>query len=229
MPHPELTAAYREAYSRINALVIVGEGLADRHFRLLACLLPEDREDLERLAAMEGRHASDFVGCGRSLGIRPDLPLAQRLLAPLHRLFGEAIRTGDRVSALVIQCLIVESFAVAAYRCYQPVADPYAEPIIQTVLADEAEHLDYGERWLAAWFPEVAEPIAACCERAVPVALDLLHSVRDDLMAIGIDPVELVAEFVGDFQEALVMVGFEPRQAQGMVARLAGRALVVAG
>jgi len=27
---------YRQAYGRINALVSVGEGLADRHFRLLA-------------------------------------------------------------------------------------------------------------------------------------------------------------------------------------------------
>jgi fatty aldehyde decarbonylase len=32
MAVPELTAAYRDAYSRINAMVIVGEGLADRHY-----------------------------------------------------------------------------------------------------------------------------------------------------------------------------------------------------
>ncbi len=224
MAHPELTTAYREAYSRINGLVIVGEGLADRHFRLLAGLLPEDRVDLERLAAMEGRHARDFRGCGRALGIRPDLPLAHRLFAPLHRLFTEAISAGDRVGALVIQCLIVESFAVAAYRCYQPVADDYAAPIVQVTLADEAEHLDYGERWLAAWFPGVAAPITACCERALPVALTLLHSVRADLAAIGIDPLDLLGEFIGCFQEALELVGFPPRQARGLVARLAGRA-----
>ncbi len=224
MSQPELTTAYREAYSRINGLVIVGEGLADRHFRLLAGLLPEDRDDLERLAAMEGRHARDFRDCGRALGIRPDLPLAHRLFAPLHALFAEAVRKGDRVSALVIQCLIVESFAVAAYRCYQPVADPYAAPIIQEVLDDEAEHLDYGESWLAAWFPGVAAPIASCCERALPVALAMLHSVRADLTAIGIDPLDLVAEFIACFQEALELVGFPPHQARGLVARLAGRA-----
>ena len=57
------------------------------------------------------------------------------------------MRTEDRVSALVIQCLIVESFAVAAYRCFQSVADAYAA------------HLDDGQRWLAAWFPEVAAPM----------------------------------------------------------------------
>ena len=30
--------AYRDAYSRINGMVVVGENLAGRHFRLLACL-----------------------------------------------------------------------------------------------------------------------------------------------------------------------------------------------
>lgn len=222
-----MNATYCEAYSRINALVIVGEGLADSHFRLLAGLLPEDRDDLLRLAAMEGRHARDFAGCGRELGIRPDLPQAQRLFAPLHRLFREAVRTGDRVSALVIQCLIVESFAVAAYRCYQPVADAYAAPILQMVLDDEAEHLAYGERWLAVGFPEVAAPIAACCERAVPIVMAMLNAVRADLTALSIDPAELVGEFVGCFQAAIEMVGFEPRQARGLVARLAGQAVEV--
>lgn len=226
MTVPELTATYCDAYSRINAMVIVGEGLADRHFRLLADALPDDRQELERLAAMEGRHARDFVGCGRNLGIRPDLPLARRLFAPLHGLFRQAIHQGDRVIALVIQCLIVESFAVAAYRRYLPVADAEAVPITTAVLADEDEHLDFGERWLAAWYPEVAAPITACCEQAVPVAMAMLSSLRDDLSVIGIDPTELVAEFVSRFQEALVSIGFEPRQARGLMARLLGRVAV---
>ncbi len=74
--------AYRQAYSRINGLVIVGEGLADRHFRQLAVLLPGDREELLRLGAMEARHARDFVGCGRNLQVRADGGLARRLLEP---------------------------------------------------------------------------------------------------------------------------------------------------
>lgn len=124
----------------------------------------------------------------------------------------------------MIQCLIVESFAVAAYLCYMPVADAYAEPIIQAVLADEAEHLDYGERWLAAWYPEVAAPMAACCERALPTVLAILQAARSDLKAIGIDPVALVGEFVGCFQEATDRVGFEPCQGRRLVTRLAGKA-----
>ena len=74
--------AYRQAYSRINGMVVVGEALADRHFRRLAELLPPDREELLRLGAMEARHARDFVGCGRNLGVKADTGLARRLLPP---------------------------------------------------------------------------------------------------------------------------------------------------
>ena len=106
IPDPN-AASYRDAYSRINGLVVVGEGLADRHFRLLSRAIPEDRQELERLAAMEGRHAKAFVGCGRHLGVKPDLGLARQLFAPLHGLFLERDRHGDLAGCLVIQGLAI--------------------------------------------------------------------------------------------------------------------------
>ena len=121
---------FREAYGRFNGMVVVGEGLADRHFRRLAKLLPHDRAELLRLGAMEARHARDFVGCGRNLGVKADAALAHRLLAPLHQQFQEAEASGDLVSCLVIQCLIIECFAVAAYRliCRWPIPTPRRSP-----------------------------------------------------------------------------------------------------
>ena len=74
--------AYLDAYSRINGVVVIGEGLADRHFRLLAKAIPADGPELLRLAAMEGRHAREFIGCGHHLGIKPDLVLAKQLFDP---------------------------------------------------------------------------------------------------------------------------------------------------
>ena len=217
--------AYLDAYSRINAMVIVGEGLADRHFRLLARAIPEDAEMLQTLAAMEGRHARDFVACGANLGVKPDTPLARSLFAPLHALFLEASRAGDRVACLVIQCLIVESFAVAAYRCYLPVSDAYAGPITAEVLKDEALHLSYGENWLRPRFQEVAAGVVACCRRAVPVALGMLERLKPDLETIGIAPAELVGEFMACFQESLVAIGFSPTRSRQVLSELAAAAL----
>jgi fatty aldehyde decarbonylase len=219
------TPTYRQAYSRINGMVVVGEGLADRHFRRLAELLPNDREELLRLGAMEARHARDFVGCGRNLGVKTDAGLAHRLLAPLHQQFRSADAQGDLVSCLVIQCLIIECFAVAAYRLYLPVADPYAAPITATVMADEREHLNYGEQWLRLRFNAVAEQVEACARRAIPVALGMLDQLRGDLTAIGIEPTELVAEFLVLFQESLQAVGFSPEAARRLVNRLAASTL----
>ncbi len=227
VPRPDYgSAAYGEAYSRINALVIVGEAMADRHFRRLAALLPADRQELLRLGEMEGRHAADFVGCGRQLGVKPDLALARRLLAPLQQQFDACEAAADVVGCLTLQCLIIECFAVAAYRCYLPVADPYAAPITAAVLQDEDEHLGYGEQWLRQRLEAVQEPLERCCRQAVPAALALLASLRADLEAIAIAPLELMAEFVACFQQALEACGYTPRRARGLVARLAGAALV---
>ncbi|MCP9929142.1 aldehyde oxygenase (deformylating) [Cyanobium sp. CH-040] len=217
--------AYRDAYSRINGLVIVGEGMADRHFRRLAELLPDQRDELLRLGAMEARHARDFVGCGRQLRVRPDSPLARRLLDPLHRQFREADQQGDLVSCLVIQCLIIECFAVAAYRLYLPVADAYARPITEAVIADEAEHLNFGEQWLRPRFQAVAAQVEACAARSLPAALAMLTALDADLRTIGIDPQELVAEFVVEFQASLQAIGYGEPAARQLVTRLTARAL----
>jgi fatty aldehyde decarbonylase len=126
---------------------------------------------------------------------------------------------------LVIQCLIIECFAVAAYRLYLPVADPYAQPITAAVMADEREHLNYGEQWLRPRFAAVADQVEACARQAVPVALGMLQELRGDLTTIGIDPSALVAEFMVLFQESLQAVGFSPEAARRLVNRLAARAL----
>ena len=51
---PFTTEIYRQSYGRINGVVVVGEALAEQHFRLLARAIPEDAGELKRLGAMEG-------------------------------------------------------------------------------------------------------------------------------------------------------------------------------
>lgn len=219
------TAAYRDAYSRVNGVVIVGEGLADRHFRLLAQAIPEDREELLRLGAMEGRHARDFVGCGRNLGVRANVALAQQLFEPLHQLFLECHRALDLPGCLVIQGLIVECFAVAAYQLYLPVADPYAAPITAAVLQDEGEHLGYAEEWLTQRWPQVQPAVAAVTKRALPLTTGILKVLWPDLRAIGMDPAELAASFTSLFQQALEGIGLDAPAARRLFAAAAARSM----
>ena len=204
-------------------MVIVGEGLADRHFRHLAKLFPADSEELLRLGAMEARHAKDFVGCGRNLGVKADTSLAQKLLAPLHKQFIEAETKGDLVSCLVIQCIIIECFAIASYRTYLPVADSYASEITRLVLNDEFQHLNYGEKWLESHFDQVVVGVEACIKKVVPIAMNILTILHPDIKAIGMEPSELAAEFAVCFQESLEKMGFISKNAQKII-----RGLIVA-
>ena len=225
MPVAIDSETYRAAYSRINGMVVVGEGLADRHFRQLARAIPEDRGELLRLAAMEGRHARDFVGCARNLGVRADTQLAQGLFAPLQALFVACDRAGDLAGCLAIQGLIVECFAVAAYRHYLPVADPYAQPITAAVLADEAEHLSYAERWLGLRLEAVQVALTSACRQALPVAMTILKTLSDDMRQIGVDPSDVLASFCDAFQGALERVGYEARAARRLLSAAAAATL----
>ncbi len=60
---PELdyqSEAYKDAYSRINAIVIEGEEEAFNNYNQLAELMPTDAEELVKLAKMEFKHKKGF-------------------------------------------------------------------------------------------------------------------------------------------------------------------------
>ena len=219
-PHTD-SEAYRQAYGRINGVVVVGETLAHHHFRLLARAIPADGAELLRLGQMEGNHARELSECARNLGVRPDIRLAKQLFAPLHQLFRQCDERGDITGCVVIQCLIVECFAVAAYRNYLPVADAFARPITAAVLADESEHLDYGEVWLKQRFAAVQAAVSTICLQALPTTLAILRALVDDMRVIGMDPYELVASFGEGFQQSLETIGY----GSGEAARLLRRAM----
>ncbi len=199
--------SYRDAYSRINALVIVGESLADRNYRALARLIPTERDHLLALAAMEGRHVRDFVSCGKNLKIKPSLKIGQQLFAPLEKLFLQFERKNDVVGCIVIQGVIIECFAVAAYRSYLQVADEYAKKITSHVINDEALHLNHAETWLQESFHEIQDQITNVCKASLPIALSILRILTKDLEAVGMEYVELMANFSEEFTSAMVSVG----------------------
>ena len=204
--------SYRDAYSRINALVIVGESLADRNYRALARLIPTERDHLLALAAMEGRHVRDFVSCGKNLRIKPSLNIGQKLFAPLEKLFLKFERKNDIVGCIVIQGVIIECFAVAAYRSYLQVADDYARKITCHVINDEALHLNHAETWLHGNFHEIQDQITDVCNASLPIALSILKDLTKDLEAVGMEYMELMANFSEEFTNAMVSVGMPNRE-----------------
>jgi len=210
--------AYKDAYSRINAVVIEGEQEAKDNYLSLIQLLPDSEEELTRLSKMEARHKKGFQACGKNLNVTPDMEFAQEFFSELHENFQQALSEGKVVTCLLIQSLIIECFAISAYNIYIPVADPFARKITEGVVKDEYTHLNYGEEWLKANFDSVKEELEQANRENLPLVWKMLNQVADDANTLGMEKDALVEDFMIAYGEALGNIGFNTREIMRMSA-----------
>ncbi len=209
---------YKDAYSRINAIVIEGELEANANYQKLAELLPDQAEQLQSLAKMESRHMKGFQACGRNLSVTPDMEFARQFFADLHNNFQEAAAAGKIVTCLLIQSLIIECFAISAYNIYIPVADDFARKITEGVVKDEYMHLNFGEEWLKANFETSKAELEEANKQNLPIVWRMLNEVADDARKLAMEKEALVEDFMISYGEALSNIGFGPRDIMRMSA-----------
>lgn len=209
---------YKDAYSRINAIVIEGEQEAHDNYVKLAELLPEHKDELIRLSKMENRHMKGFQACGRNLSVTPDMEFARQFFSGLHGNFQASAATGNVVTCLLIQSLIIECFAIAAYNIYIPVADPFARKITEGVVKDEYAHLNFGEVWLKEHFEESKAELEQANRQNLPIVWRMLNEVEDDAHILGMEKDALVEDFMIAYGEALSNIGFTTRDIMRMSA-----------
>jgi fatty aldehyde decarbonylase len=218
---PELdfeSESYKDAYSRINAIVIEGEQEAFDNYQRLAELLPDYKERLVSLAKMESRHMKGFQACGRNLKVTPDMKFAQEFFAGLHGNFQKAAAEGKIVTCLLIQSLIIECFAISAYNIYIPVADDFARKITEGVVKDEYTHLNFGEEWLKANFEASKAELEEANRENLPIVWRMLNQVENDAHELGMEKEALVEDFMISYGEALSNIGFTTRDIMRMSA-----------
>jgi fatty aldehyde decarbonylase len=202
---------YKDAYSRINAIVIEGEQEAYENYIRLAELLPDSKDDLIRLSKMENRHKKGFEACGRNLQVTPDLKFAKEFFLQLHQNFQVAAQEGKVVTCLLIQSLIIECFAIAAYNIYIPVADDFARKITEGVIKDEYSHLNFGEVWLHDHFEESKAELEDANRVNLPIVWKMLNQVEADAKVLAMEKDALVEDFMIQYGEALGNIGFTTR------------------
>jgi fatty aldehyde decarbonylase len=207
---------YKDAYSRINGIVIEGEKEAQDNYVSLTQLLPDYKEDLIRLSKMEARHKKGFEACGRNLAVTPDLDFAGKFFAGLHNNFQVAASQGKIPTCLVIQALIIECFAIAAYNIYIPMADDFARKITEGVVKDEYSHLNFGEVWLKENFATVKEEVETANQENLPLVWRMLNEVAPDAQVLGMDKDALVEDFMIQYSGALENIGFTTREIMRM-------------
>ncbi|MEI6065153.1 MAG: aldehyde oxygenase (deformylating) [Pseudanabaena sp. ELA748] len=209
---------YRDAYSRINAIVVEGEAEAHSNYLQLAELLPESKEELIKLAKMEERHQKGFIACGKNLNVTPDMDFAKKFFAELRDNFQKAFTTGDIVTCLLIQALIIECFAIAAYNIYIPVADPFARKITEGVIKDEYMHLKFGEQWLQNNFSDSKATLEQANRQNLPIVWKMLNQVETDAKVLNMEKEALVEDFMIQYGESLGNIGFNTRDIMRMSA-----------
>jgi len=216
------SAAYKDAYSRINAIVIEGEQEAHDNYVAIGGLLPDQAEELTRLARMELRHKKGFTACAANLGVTADMAFAKDFFSPLHGNFQRALAEGKVATCLLIQAILIEAFAISAYHIYIPVADPFARKITEGVVKDEYTHLNYGQEWLKANLQHVREEFEQANRDNLPLVRRMLERVAGDAARLGMEQEDLMADFLSSYQEALLEIGFSSRE----ITRLAAAALI---
>jgi len=209
---------YRDAYSRINAIVIEGEQEAHDNYIQLGELLPNLKAELAGLAKMENRHKKGFEACGRNLGVTPDLAFAKEFFNSLHGNFQKAFAVSDVITCLLIQSLIIECFAIAAYNIYIPVADDFARKITEGVVKDEYLHLNFGEVWLQENFASAKEQLEVANRQNLPLVWRMLNQVAKDAKVLGMEKDALVEDFMIQYGESLGKIGFNTREIMKMSA-----------
>ncbi|MDX2272352.1 MAG: aldehyde oxygenase (deformylating) [Cyanobacteriota bacterium] len=213
------SATYRDAYSRINAIVIEGELEANRNYLQLAEMLPEAADELHKLAKMEMRHMKGFQACAKNLSVEADMDFAKAFFAQLHGNFQTAAAAQDLVSCFVIQALLIECFAIAAYNVYIPVADEFARKITEGVVKDEYLHLNFGEKWLGEHFTEAKAGIEQANAQNLPLIWKMLQQVDQDVAELGMDREAVVEDFMIAYGEALNTIGFTTREVMKLSAQ----------
>ena len=216
------SATYKDAYSRINAIVIEGEQEAHDNYIAIGSLIPEQADELTKLARMELKHMKGFTACANNLGVTADMPFAKAFFAPLHNNFQKALAEGKVTTCLLIQAILIEAFAISAYHIYIPVADPFARKITEGVVKDEYTHLNYGQEWLKANLETVREELEQANRDNLPLVRTMLEQVAGDAANLQMDKEDLMADFMASYQETLTEIGFNSRE----IARFAMAALV---
>ncbi len=209
---------YKDAYSRINAIVIEGEKEAYNNYLKMGEMLPDYQEELIRLAKMENRHMKGFQSCGKNLDVTPDMDYAQEFFAQLHGNFQKAQAEDKIVTCFLIQSLIIEAFAIAAYNIYIPVADPFARKITEGVVKDEYTHLNFGEVWLKEHFEESKAELEEANADNLPVVWRMLNSVEEDAKILSMEKEALIEDFMISYGETLANIGFTTREVMKMSA-----------
>ncbi len=115
---PAMTAPLTSIWQDILAQALTGELMAAHNYAALAgiCEDPGEMEEAREHAAGEEGHAAAFRAEGRKLGIDVQSNLEAKYWKRIRDAYMICVAKRDVIGCLIVQELMLESFAVASYE-----------------------------------------------------------------------------------------------------------------
>ena len=129
----------------VIAQAITGELVAVANYTALAaiCTDPHEVEDALEHAAGEQGHARAFAAEGRKLGFEAPSNIDAKYWKRLRSAFMRAVDLKDFIACLIIQEIMLESFAVASYKRVAAVAPGTLGQVFAAIATEEEDHIDH--------------------------------------------------------------------------------------
>jgi len=160
----------------ILAQAVTGELLAAMNYTSLAeiCDDPAEAADALEHAQIERAHAAAFAAEGRKIGVQAVDNVDAMHWKRLREAFLRCIAERDFIGCLIVQEIMLESFAVASYGRVGKVAPGSLGETFARIAAEEEEHVDHAMAILRA---ERARDVQAFDDKVHRLHLDVMTTL----------------------------------------------------
>jgi fatty aldehyde decarbonylase len=136
----------------VLAQAMTGELLASMNYTSLSeiCDDPAEVADALEHAQVESGHAAAFAAEGRKIGVDVPNNVDAKHWKRLRDAFMRCITERDFIGCLIVQEIMLESFAVASYSRVGKVAPGSLGRVFASIAAEEEEHIDHAMAILRA-------------------------------------------------------------------------------
>jgi fatty aldehyde decarbonylase len=151
-PQTECTSPTAPIWQDVLAQAVTGELVAAMNYAALAeiCDDPQEAGQAREHAAIERAHAAAFTAAGRKIGVDVVSNVDGKHWKRLREAFMRCVAERDTIGCLIVQEIMLESFALASYTRVANVALGSLGKVFAAIAADEQEHADHAMAILKA-------------------------------------------------------------------------------
>lgn len=144
-PQTECATSTAPIWQDVLAQAITGELVAASNYAALARICDDPAEAAEALehAAIERSHAAAFIAAGRRIGVDVVSNVDGKHWKRLSEAFMRCVAERDTIGCLIVQEIMLESFALASYTRVANVAPGPLAKVFGAIAKDEQEHADH--------------------------------------------------------------------------------------